>query len=119
MFRFPPTYSSRIAADRVQKGFVGSRDVENSMQYLPASHYAAAYSTSTNLLGLIESEGKTALSASVSVVVDSHEAGGTALWSSALASQTGDLVVLIDLTNARKDDSVSKRQTTVQMRGQH
>jgi hypothetical protein len=37
------------------------------------------------------------LSAGVTIVVDGHEGGGTAVRRRALASQAGDLVVLVDL----------------------
>lgn len=61
----------------------------------PSAHSTVRQSCEANLLGLIEREGVAALSASVTIVVDGHEGGGTA--HSALTSQTGDLVVLIDL----------------------
>jgi hypothetical protein len=52
--------------------------------------------SSTNLLGLIEREGVTALTARVTIIMDGHESRSTAVGGSALTSQAGDLVVLID-----------------------
>jgi hypothetical protein len=51
----------------------------------------------SNLVGLVELEGKVALSAVLAVLVGGHEDTGTALVRWALTTETGDLAVVIDL----------------------
>lgn len=55
------------------------------------------------VLRLVEAVGETALAAVVPVEVAGHEDAGATLVSWALATETVDLTVLVDLTGTRND----------------
>ena len=57
--------------------------------------------SAAHLLLLVEGKGVSATSAGVAIVVDGHEGGRTARRAGALTTETGDLVVLVNLAFAQ------------------
>ncbi len=69
----------------------------------------SALSSYLLLVGLVEDIGETALAAVLAVVVAGHENTSTALFGGALATDAGDLAVVIDLVELQDSKLVLKR----------